>query len=185
MNVTPVQNNNSQSFGMAFKLKNNGARNLAAALEATTSEYASKFEKDVLGKIHASKTDVIYDGENVIIKANSKDVYGNSWHPEKITDLIVSDQIPVLVPSTNQKILQYTAKDNYAAPHVFKVCYDNPQNILDVSKHNSLMQKLFNAKEIIKRLEADAANRAYKTEQAAARQARINAKADELSKLYG
>lgn len=26
MNVSPVQNNNSQSFGMAFKLKGDGAK---------------------------------------------------------------------------------------------------------------------------------------------------------------
>ena len=39
MNVNPVQNNNSQSFGMAFKLKGDGAKKLASVLEEVSSDY--------------------------------------------------------------------------------------------------------------------------------------------------
>lgn len=182
MNVTPVQNNNTQSFGMAFKLKGDGAKKLATALEEVSSDYASRFEKDVLGKIHASKTDVIYDGKDVTIKANSADLFSYG-KPNNTTDLLVFAKIPVAMPNSDCKVLQYVAKDGNAE-HVFKVAYDKPQKFIDVEEVNPLMQKLFNAREILKALDARAADRAYKAEQAAAKQARIEEIANKLSELY-
>lgn len=182
MNVTPVQNNNSQSFGMAFKLKGDGAKKLATTLEEVSSDCASRFEKNVLDKIHASKTDVIYDGENVIIHADSRDIPVRrlSWGD---TELVVDDKTPVAMPNTNDKVLQYVAKVGNDE-HVFKVGYDKPQKFLNVLEGTPLMQKLFNAKEILKVLDAKAAERAYNAEQAAAKMDRIEERANKLSELY-
>lgn len=184
MNVTPVQNNNSQSFGMAFKLKGDGAKKLATALEEVSSEHAPRFEKNVLDKIHASKTDVIYDGKDVIIKANSEDVFDNSWNPEELIDLVVCEQIPVAMPDTCNKVFQYAAKVGND-PLVFKVAYHKSQTFLDIAENSPLTQKLFNAKEILRVLDVKATDRAYKAELAATKMDRIDATVKRLEELYG
>lgn len=187
MNIVPVQNNNSQSFGMAFKLKGDGAKKLATVLDEISPDYASRFEKSVLDKIHTSKTPVIYDGENVIIHTSKGVVYNRPCSGEEFMHLIVSDKIPVAIPNTNDKLLQYIANEGNVQ-HIFKINYDKPQKYMNVAggviTGHPLMQKLFNAKEILKVLDANAAKQAYEAEQLAAKQARIDEKAKKLSELY-
>lgn len=187
MNVTPVQNNNFQSFGMSLKLKGDGAKKLATALEEVSSDYASRFEKNVLDKIHNSKTKVIYDGENVIIHAKSKDISDTLDFKKPITELLVSDDAPIKKRNTSRKILKYNAKEGNAE-YTFEIPYDIPQSFSNYAEAfivgKPLMQKFFNAKEILKVLDANAAKRVYEAEQTAVKKARIEEKTKKLLKLY-
>lgn len=183
MNVTPVQNNNFQSFGMSLKLKGDGAKKLATALEEVSSDYASRFEKNVLDKIHNSKTKVIYDGENVIIHAKSKDISDTLDFKKPITELLVSDDAPIKKRNTSRNILKYNAKEGNAE-YTFEIPYDKPQTLTNVVESMPLMQKFFNAKEILKVLDANAAKRVYEAEQTAVKKVRIEEKTKKLLKLY-
>lgn len=165
MNVTPVQNNNSQSFGMAFKLKGDGARKLATLLEETNAATNKRVMEDLIAPIHSLKTEVVYDGKNVSVGGR-----------------VVSERCPAPMPGSDYKDLQYVLEDG----KVYHVIYDSPKNnLLDVYEGNPLMQKLFNAREIAKDMDVKAADAAYKSQQAAAKEARILKMVQNLENLYG
>lgn len=165
MNVSPVQNNTSQSFGMAFKLKGDGARKLATFLEETNSATNKHVMEDLIAPINSLKTEVVYDGENVMIDK-----------------LSVSERLPVAMPNTNNKDLQYVLD---GGEYVYHVIYNNPQMFLDVAESHPLMQKLFNAREIAKDVDAKAAQKAYQTQMTTEKEARIAEKAKKLQDLFG
>lgn len=166
MNINPVQNNNSQSFGMAFKLKGDGAKRLATLLEETNPATNKHIMDDLIAPINSLKTEVVYDGENVIVGA-----------------LKVSDTSPVGMPGTYKHDLQYPI-DN--GKHVYHVWYKEPKKrLIDVYEAHPLMQKLFNAREIAKDMDAKAAQKAYNVQMAAEKQARIDEEAKKLQDMFG
>lgn len=163
MNITPVQNN-SQSFGMAFKLKGDGAKKLAAFLEETNSATNRHVMEDLIKPINALKTEVVYDGRNVLIGKNS-----------------VSERLPVAAGS-NGTILKYRLN---GGSDVYHIIYDVPQGLVNIHERHPFMQQLFNAKEIAKDIDRIAAKQAYKTQKIADKDARIEEKAKELQNLFG
>ena len=164
MNITPVQNN-SQSFGMAFKLKGDGAKKLAAFLEETNSATNRHVMEDLIKPINALKTEVVYDGRDVLIGKNS-----------------VSEHLPVAMPGSNNRILQYRLN---GGSDVYHIIYDVPQGLVNIHERHPFMQQLFNAKEIAKDMNIVAAEDAYKAQMTAEKQARIEEAAKKLQDLYG
>lgn len=164
MNITPVQNN-SQSFGMAFKLKGDGAKKLAAFLEETNSATNRHVMEDLIKPINALKTEVVYDGRDVLIGQDS-----------------VSECLPVAMPGSNNKILRYRLN---GGSDVYHIIYDVPQGLVNIYERHPFMQQLFNAKEIAKDMGKISAAQAYKTQQAAEKQARIEETAKKLQDLFG
>lgn len=164
MNVTPVQNN-SQSFGMAFKLKGDGAKKLATFLEETNSATNKHVMEDLIKPINTLKTNVVYDGENVLIEG-----------------VPVSEHCPIAMPDTNKRDLQYTLD---GGEYVYHIEYKEPRNFVDVYEPYPLLQRLFNAREIAKDIEVQAAKEAYRAQQTAEKEARIAETAQKLQDLYG
>lgn len=163
MNITPVQNN-SQSFGMAFKLKGDGAKKLATFLEEVAPSTSNHVMEDLIKPIHPLKTNVIYDGQDVIVAGKK-----------------VSDKAPVAMPGTDYKDLQYLLGDD-----VYHVKYDVPKKqLIEVYKAHPLMQKLFNAKEIAKDMDVQAVNQAYQAQMITKKQASIEETAKKLQDLFG
>ena len=78
MNVSPVQNNYSQSFGMALKFTPDGAKRIANALhDVPLSQYSERmknFTDNIADPIHKLNTKVVVDGESVIIYRNAEGV---------------------------------------------------------------------------------------------------------------
>lgn len=125
MNIRPVQNN-SQSFGMAFKLKGDGAKKLAAFLEETNSATNRHVMEDLIKPINALKTEVVYDGRDVLIGQDS-----------------VSECLPVAMPGSNNRILRYRLN---GGSDVYHIIYDVPQGLVNIHErhpfcNNYLMQK--------------------------------------------
>lgn len=179
MNVSPVQNNNSQSFGMAFKLKGDGAKKLATLLEEVNSKEAYHITEDLIKPIHSLKTaDVIYDGKDVTINP-IKNLKSSSWDDDEV--MAVSDKKPGVSNYMNRSSVKYYLdKDDYCV-----VDYPERKELSSLEEKTSLGQKLLNAREIVKDMDKQAAQRAYEAQQLAEKNARIDAKAKELQDLYG
>lgn len=163
MNITPVQNN-SQSFGMAFKLKGDGAKKLAAFLEETNSATNKYVMEELIKPIHDLKTEVVYDGADILIG--------------KAT---VSPRMPIEL-GKDYRDLQYILN---GGSNFYRIKYDKPQKYGDLLNGNSFLQQLFNAKEIAKDMDRVAAQKAYEAQQAAVKQVRIEKAAKKLQDLYG
>lgn len=133
MNVSAVQNNNSQSFGMSLKLKGDSAKRLATIMEETNKDNADAIY-NTIKKIHALKSEVICDGEKVTLKG-----------PEM-------SAVEVL--------------DTVEAPY-------------------AIVGKLHTAYEMGKEYDKIAAEKAYKLQSEAGKQARIEAKTKVLEDLFG
>ena len=179
MNVSPVQNNNSQSFGMAFRLKGDGAKKLATLLDEVASSEASHITEDLIKPIHELKTaDVIYDGKDVSIKQLN---YKPSLFGADDEVLVVSDKRPSVSNYDNSSSVKYYVGEN----DYLLVNYPKRQELSSLEENTELGQKLLNAREIIKDMDKQAAQRAYEAQQVAEKYARISAKAKELKDLYG
>lgn len=137
MNVSPVQNN-SQSFGMAFKLKGDGAKKLATFLEEANPATNKYLMEDLIKPINELKTtDVVYDGKKVLI--NGKPFFS------------VSDCRPEVFPGL-KTLISYSFEDG--SDYWVKYKYDVSQNLRDFPKSHPLLRKLFNAREIAKDIDA-------------------------------
>lgn len=177
MNVSPVQNNNSQSFGMAFKLKGDGAKKLATLLEEVNSKEAYHITEDLIKPIHSSKTaDVIYDGKDVTINP-IKNLKSSSWDYDEV--MAVSDKKPTYMYASTAK---YDLSDSN---DFIMVDYPERKELSSLEEKTSLGQKLLNAREIVQDMDKRAAKEAYEAQQLAEKKARIDAKAKELQDLYG
>ena len=186
MNVSPVQNNNSQSFGMAFKLKGDGAKKLATLLEDVNSKEASHITDDLIKPILELKTaDVIYDVFVFFFIYDGKDVtitpvrtFKSSF--EDFDVLVVSDKKPGVSNYMNRSSVKYyVGKDDYCV-----VDYPERKELSSLEEKTSLGQKFLNAREIVKDMDKQAAQRAYDAQQVAEKNARIDARAKELQDLY-
>lgn len=182
MNITPMQNN-SQSFGMAFRLKGDGAKKLATLLYDVNTEQASHITEELIKRIHASNTDVIYDGKDVIIKASSEFVPGmyRKGEEPRIVDLVVSDKAPVV---DNKNFWQYQVNGGST---IFKRQYlkNCPSLQPPRLEPEAISQQLSNAKEIVRYLDYKAAGKFFLTGLDALKEATIAAKTKELLDLYG
>ena len=177
MNVSPVKNNNSQSFGMSFKLKGDGAKKLATLLEDVNSKEASHITDDLIKPIHELKTaDVIYDGKDVTITPVR--TFKSSF--EDFDVLVVSDKKPGVSNYMNRSSVKYyVGKDDYCV-----VDYPERKELSSLEEKTSLGQKFLNAREIVKDMDKQAAQRPYDAQQVAEKNARIDARAKELQDLY-
>lgn len=178
MNISPVQNNNSQSFGMAFRLKGAGAKKLATLLDEVTPKEASHITDDLIKPIHKSKAaDVIYDGKDVTITP-----VGILKSPfDDVEVMVVSNKKPSVANYDNSSSVKYYVGEN----DYRLVNYPERQELSSLEEKTSLGQKLLNAREIVKDMDKQAAQRAYDAQQAAEKYTRIAAKAKELQDLYG
>lgn len=180
MNVSPVQNNNSQSFGMAFKLKGDGAKKLATLLEEVNSKEAYHITEDLIKPIHSSKTaDVIYDGKDVTINP-IKNLKSSPWDDDEV--MAVSDKKPTLESYMYTSTAKYDLSDSN---DFIMVDYPERKELSSLEEKTLLGQKLLNAREIVQDMDKRAANKAYEAQQLAEKKARIDAKAKELQDLYG
>lgn len=94
MNVNRVQNNNSQSFGMALKFTPDGVNRIAEALhDVPLSQYSQRiknFTEGIADPIHKLKTNVEVDGESITIYRNAEGV--DKWF--KFSDLPKLRELP-------------------------------------------------------------------------------------------
>ena len=181
MNVSPLQYNNSQSFGMAFKLKKDGAKKLAAFLDGLDPKEASRIQEDLIKPIHAAKTEVVFDGTDIIIKNVSRNLVSGSKKDSKskTLDLKISHLKPIISYNPGYSVRYFVENKKY--PNGISISHDTPHSINLSKESNPLVQKLFNTREIVKYLEAEVQNKTYNS----AKKARIKSKAKELKGLYG
>ena len=77
-------------------------------------------------------------------------------------------------------VKDYVGKDDYCV-----VDYTERKELSSLEEKTSLGQKLLNAREIVKDMDKQAAQRAYEAQQVTEKNARIDARAKELQDLCG
>ena len=162
---------------MAFRLKGDGAKQLATHLESVGPKEASYIIEDLIKPIHELKTvDVIYNGgESVVIKNIAKD--NSTWE--------VIGNAPS--PDTTNHSVRYPIRDISRDGLIERISINYPSDkpLPDLNKDDFFEQSLLNAREIAKELDRQNALKAHEAQQVAERAARIEAKAKELQDLYG
>ena len=163
---------------MAFRLKGDGAKQLATHLESVGPKEASYIIEDLIKPIHELKTvDVIYNGgESVVIKNIAKD---NSIAWEVLAN--------APSPDTTNHSVRYPIIDISRDGLIERISINYPSDkpLPDLNKDDFFEQSLLNAREIAKELDRQNALKAHEAQQVAERAARIEAKAKELQDLYG
>ena len=181
MNINTVQYNNNQSFGMSFKLKGNGAEKIAKSFSNCKNvENAEKYFMDYIAKpIQKLKSEVIYDGEKVFVKAH------NSEKTIEVLDDGLNGHIPWV--SSDFRSINFNIKSDDA--YAYSVLYGEPQNkvdgiinILELSSGDEL--KLICAREIAKDMDAVAAKKAYEIQSETAKEMFIKEKTQQLQELF-
>ena len=74
MRVNSVQN--SQNFGMAFRVRDNGAWKLAIDF-VNNPKLEEKFMNKIVAPLEKAEVDVVYDGSSVYYKHNANDYYSS------------------------------------------------------------------------------------------------------------
>ena len=166
MNVNLIQSNSTQSFGMAFRVKGDGAKKLAETFvdAPNTEKYVMK---NIIKPIQDLKTEVIFDGENAVVKTASG------------REIDVFPKEPVAMPN-NAKDIQYVTGDG-----VYQVVYSRPKNIASIRTQDPTVKMLFNAKEIAKDIDAKMVEKAYTKTKNLSREEQIEQKAKQLQDLFG
>ena len=142
MRVNSIQNKNSQSFGMAFRLKGSGAKQLAEKFHAYSDPKIAEqsFIKDYIKPLQKLSTDFVYDGENLIVH----DVqHGRVFN--------VLDSSPIVSSYKNATKVDYPIKDLNSNAKAYTVFYPNGKNPEIIGE--GLNTKFAMAKEIGKDLE--------------------------------
>ena len=134
MRINSMQNNN-QSFGMSFKVKENGAKKLAEIFvdSPKTEKYVMN---NIIKPIQSSKSEVIFDGENAIVK---------SPDGSKVFGIYPKDAIPM---PNNRRDIQYITDRG-----IYHINYNRQKDLDKIKNQNPTIKMLFNAKEIAKDLE--------------------------------
>lgn len=189
MNISPVQNNNSQSFGMAFHLKGNGAKKLATVIEETNSIPQQKhIMNEILGVIKDLKSKVTYDGATVSIEPPGgyriADLTDLKLENKSSRAIATSYERPYSGTTPDPKVVSFVVYDGYG-PIRYDIQYPNDVNISQFKESDPLLQKLLNAREVAKDLDKKAAQKAYEDSVNAAKQARIDERTKELQDLFG
>ena len=105
MEITPMQNN--QSFGMAFRLQGNGAKKMATSIveskvPQTTNDF---FVNQIIEPIQKLKSEVIYDGEKVLVKNEELKKTLQLWQEHNIFNEDIIEAV--------EKYLGITEVENY------------------------------------------------------------------------
>lgn len=183
MNVSPVQNNNSQSFGMAFHLKGDGAKKLATLLDDVNPVSKKHIMEDLIYPIRGLKSKVTYDGNRVTVEPPE------GFKITELSDLKFDNE--EFIATTGDRPYCSTGSTQYVSFPVgvgrrYDVKY--PNNVEDISRFAeplSLSQKLLSAREIAKDLDSRAAKKAYENSAKALKQARVDELAKKLQDLFG
>ena len=187
MNIAPInQNNNSQSFGMALKLRGNAARNLAEDFASCTNPKQAEeyFINHIAKPIEDLKSKVLYDGKRVIVEDET------GLKAYEVLDNNVSPMMPFQPKESHFRQIGFHVKeigaDNVS---VYTVNYRAPQNRGGISSTLALSRgdelKLLCAKEIGKDLDRIAAENAQKAYSDTAKQKAIEETTDKLNKMFG
>lgn len=145
MNISSIQNNYSQTFGMGFRLKGNGAKKLAENFNNSCNpvEAEKRFNSLIIEPLKKVKSEVICDGENVFVKSPNNDMY------------------KVLAGNCIQrdKKISYPVKNEKGVKGFFDVEYqkrtDKPNHSVPV---HELEEKIIYAAEIAKEMDKISAN---------------------------
>ncbi len=166
MRVNSIQNNN-QSFGMSFKVKEDGAKKLAEIFvdAPKTERYVMN---NIIKPIQSSKSKVIFDGENAIVK---------SPDGSKVFDIYPKDAISM--PNNHRDIQYITDKG------IYHINYNRPKNLDTIKNQNPIIKMLFNAKEIAKDLEEKMLGKTTTKAKNLSQEEKIAQKAKHLQDLFG
>ena len=179
MNVSSVQNNNSQSFGMALKLKGNGAKKLAESFhDAKAPKTAEKiFMEEIAEPIQRLKSEVIYDGKRVLVK--------DANNPDNVLEVLSSNRDSFHMDEDFSLLYAHVNKDG--AGKKYKIHYDsNFDQVYDeLYSHSGNDLKFRIAREIARDMDAKAAQNAYSASRSAEEQASIDETAKKLQDLFG
>ena len=106
--------------------------------------------------------------------------YLEEVNPEKVSH-IMDDLIK---PMHESKTAKYPVRVKVGSDFVL-VKYPKSEKLSSLKEKGPLEQKLFNAREIVKYMDKEAAEQAYEAQQAAEKNTHIERRAKELQDLYG
>lgn len=182
MDITPVQNN--QSFGMAFRLQGNGAKKIASSIVESKVPQATEdfFVKQIAEPIQKLKSEVIYDGEKVLVK--------NEELKKGSVIEVLDDNHSGFKPFSPQeaRFREFGFHVNVDGERrVYKILY--PEQNRSLSNSLALLSgddcKLVCAREIAKDLDAQLAKKTYEAEAARVKAETIQNTANKLQELFG
>ncbi len=140
MRVNSVQN--SQNFGMAFRLNGEGAKKLAEKFHNFSDPgiAESYFVKNFVKPVEKFKSEVIYDGKDVFVRDHlTADIY----------------QVANKKPLVDGASVFYSVKNKAKNDMLFKVDYwtkEDVPNLKEMSSTNDMETRLNYAKEIVKEM---------------------------------
>lgn len=182
MEITPMQNN--QSFGMAFRLQGNGAKKMATSIveskvPQTTNDF---FVNQIIEPIQKLKSEVIYDGEKVLVK-------NEELKKDSVIEVLDNNMWGYIPFSPqNARFMEFGFHVNIDGKEcVYKIQYPERNQALN----NELVLldgddcKLLCAREIAKDLDAQLAKKTYAQEAAREKAETIKNIANKLQELYG
>ena len=184
MNVTPVQNNNTQSFGMAYRMKGDTAKRMAKQFNTAIFPEAAQenFVNKVLKPLKELTTEVIADGEKVFVE-----------HPVTKQKFEVLEHAPWQTRGSNAREIHYPLNkivdgNIEYAPHI--VYYSEPQHIgkpaWDANCiYDGLLRKHVMALEVAKDFDKIAVQKAQEAVAKTNMEAKIEQGASKLQDLFG
>lgn len=182
MDITSVQNN--QSFGMAFRLQGNGAKKIATSIVESKEPKAIEdfFVRQIADPIQKLKSEVIYDGEKVLVK----------------NEELKKGSVIEVLDDNHSGFRPFSPQEARFREFGFHVNVDGERRVYTIrypeqnrSLNNSLVMldgddcKLVCAREIAKDLDAQLAKKTYEAETAREKAETIQNTANKLLNLYG
>lgn len=173
MNVNPVQNN-SQSFGMALRLKDDAAKKIAESFyQLRDPKFARDcFIKHIADPIQQLKTDVIYDGKKVLVLDKND-----------VIEVLDNNKSPYLPFSDDGKRTMKFHIARNGKPEIYAVPMPKHEFTFALTTGDEL--KLMAAREIGKDLDIKALKLSEKEFETAQKQNKINETAKYLQDLFG
>lgn len=138
MRVENVQS--GQNFGMAFKLKGDGAKKLAEKFHSYSDPSIAEesFVKKFVKPVEKFKSEVIYDGKDVFVKDHeTSDIYK------------VMDEVKPVVDGSSA---YYSVRNKVNNDLLFRVEYFDAGKVPEILAENAVEKKLKYAMEIIKEM---------------------------------
>lgn len=187
-----VQNNNYQSFGMAYRMKGDAAKNIAKEIYAGFNPEALEkyFTNNIAKPLKELTTEVIADGDKVIIE-----------HPVTKQEFEVLNTIPLFLRESNGREVIYPLKEvkygQIGGEYVpYSIYYSKSQDKIGAPAWASLiyegmLRKHIIALEVAKDMDkkstkfAKGAYEALQKEKARIQETNINNTASKLQDLFG